>query len=59
MQCWHCKTELIWGGDHDIEDDDFDIVTNLSSPRCDAFVEVFYSIKNNNKNTINDREDKS
>ena len=22
MNCWHCKTELIWGGDHDIEDED-------------------------------------
>ena len=19
MNCWHCKNELIWGGDHDIE----------------------------------------
>ena len=18
MNCWHCNTELIWGGDHDI-----------------------------------------
>ena len=22
MNCWHCKTELIWGGDHDCEDDE-------------------------------------
>ena len=22
MNCWHCKTELIWGGDEDLEDDD-------------------------------------
>ena len=21
MNCWHCNTELIWGGDHDIEED--------------------------------------
>ena len=20
FRCWHCKSELIWGGDHDIED---------------------------------------
>ena len=20
MNCWHCNTELIWGGDHDIDD---------------------------------------
>ena len=19
MNCWHCGTELIWGGDHDLE----------------------------------------
>ena len=24
MNCWHCKGELIWGGDHDLnEDEDF------------------------------------
>ena len=21
MNCWHCKTELIWGGDEDLEED--------------------------------------
>ena len=21
MNCWHCNTELIWGGDHDIEEE--------------------------------------
>jgi len=21
MNCWHCGTELIWGGDHDLEDE--------------------------------------
>ena len=26
MNCWHCGHELIWGGDHDTEDDeDYDI----------------------------------
>ena len=33
MKCWHCNTELIWGGDHDTEDnEDYDIVSNLSCP---------------------------
>jgi len=34
MNCWHCNTKLIWGGDHDIQEDDelFDMVTNLSCP---------------------------
>ena len=32
MNCWHCGHELIWGGDHDTEDnEDYDIVSNLSS----------------------------
>ena len=36
MDCWHCGTELIWGGDHDLEeefygeDHAYDFVTNLS-----------------------------
>ena len=33
MNCWHCNAELIWGGDHDLddyEDMEYDIVTNLS-----------------------------
>ena len=43
MNCWHCGIELIWGGDHDMEDDeDYSIVTNLSCPECHSFVEVYY-----------------
>jgi RNase P subunit RPR2 len=44
MKCWHCNTELIWGGDHDIEEenDTYSIVTNLSCPNCNSFVEVYY-----------------
>ena len=22
MNCWHCNHELIWGGDHDISEED-------------------------------------
>ena len=41
MNCWHCKTELIWGGDHDIEDsEDFIMETNLACPNCDSLVYV-------------------
>ena len=49
MNCWHCNTELIWGGDHDIddvEDMDYDIITNLSCPKCESYVEVYHKIKN-------------
>ena len=45
MNCWHCNTELIWGGDHNGEDygnEEYDIVTNLSCPQCDAFVLVYH-----------------
>ena len=48
MNCWHCKTELIWGGDHDMDGEDyplndlenFSMMTNLSCPKCNSFVEV-------------------
>tara|TARA_R100001163_G_C5029854_1_gene170366 strand:- start:60 stop:221 length:162 start_codon:yes stop_codon:yes gene_type:complete len=48
MNCWHCQTKLIWGGDHDIEEGDYPatsneymIVTNLSCPECNSFVLVY------------------
>lgn len=42
MNCWHCKAPLIWGGDHDVEDNEnFMMVTNLSCPECHSFVEVY------------------
>ena len=50
MNCWHCGTELIWGGDHDLddyEDMEYDIVTNLTCPKCESYVEVIIRYKNN------------
>ena len=45
MKCYHCNTELIWGGDHDIEEnEDYNMVTNLSCPSCESFVEVYHPI---------------
>ena len=42
MNCYHCNKELIWGGDHDYEDDGGEgIVTNLSCSNCDSFVLVY------------------
>tara|TARA_R100000353_G_C6401703_1_gene167840 strand:+ start:160 stop:300 length:141 start_codon:yes stop_codon:yes gene_type:complete len=33
---------LIWGGDHDLEDsEEYLIVTNLSCPKCNSYVEVY------------------
>ena len=47
MNCWHCQTELIWGGDHDIEEEneDYTMVTNLSCPKCHSHVDVYYPSK--------------
>ena len=44
MNCWHCNTELIWGGDNDCEDitEEYSFVTNLHCPRCNSYVEVYY-----------------
>mgnify|MGYP003136999234 CR=1 FL=1 len=43
MRCWHCNTRLIWGGDHDVDDDeDYSIVSNLSCPKCHSIVYVYY-----------------
>jgi hypothetical protein len=52
MNCWHCKEQLIWDGDEIsyINDDDGPspslcvgnlMITNLSCPKCEAFVEVY------------------
>ena len=40
MDCYNCDTPLIWGGDHDDEDEEGNplIVSNLSCPKCDAIV---------------------
>ena len=47
MNCWCCGVKLIWGGDHDLEEDETHfgghrIITNLSCPQCEAFVEVYH-----------------
>ena len=54
MKCWVCNEELIWGGDHDLEEDEthfggHTMITNLSCPNesCNAFVEVYHGSKSN------------
>jgi len=44
MKCWHCNTDLIWGGDEDCgeEYEEYSIVSNLSCPHCESFVLVYY-----------------
>ena len=44
MNCWHCNDELIWGGDHECDEDneEYVIETNLSCPTCGSLVMVYY-----------------
>ena len=46
-KCYCCGAELIWGGDHDEEDDEGRelIVTNLSCTECDAFTLVYWNVQ--------------
>ena len=50
MNCWHCGTQLIWGGDFNGEaygvEEEYSIVTNLSCPKCESYVEVYYPKEN-------------
>ena len=44
MKCWHCNTDLIWGGDHDLEEEDYEdfcMSTNLSCPKCGSHIDVY------------------
>jgi DNA-directed RNA polymerase subunit RPC12/RpoP len=52
MKCWHCNNELIWGGDHDLEEEEneeYMMVTNLSCPECESFVLVYLPKKDSKK----------
>ena len=49
FRCWHCDSELIWGGDHDIqevmlEEDKEGIASNFSCSNydCNTHVEVYH-----------------
>jgi hypothetical protein len=50
MDCWHCGTKLIWGGDHDYEEgegvgDGSGIVSNFSCPSCPVIVYVYLPLE--------------
>jgi len=49
FRCWHCRSELIWGGDHDIQEVMYDesregIASNFSCSNydCHTHVEVYW-----------------
>ena len=59
MNCWHCNTKLIWGGDVDIDEDSFMhdeylIETNLHCPNCESEVVIFHKCNCNNCNDDSD-----
>jgi len=41
LNCWHCNSELTWGGDHDIDDNTYSMETNLTCQSCGSFVLVY------------------
>jgi hypothetical protein len=47
LNCYCCGAPVIWGGDHDEEDDDGRelIVSNLSCTECDAFYLIYWNIQ--------------
>ncbi len=52
FRCWHCDSELIWGGDHDIqevmlEEDKEGIASNFSCSNydCNTHVEVYHFLQ--------------
>ena len=51
MKCYNCRTELIWGGDHDgsVAHDGYDIITNLSCPNCNTTVYVEHIFSSNDE----------
>ena len=53
MRCYHCNSELTWGGDHDIQNsEEYKMVTNLSCPRCHSFAQVFQPKENKNERSV-------
>ena len=55
MKCWHCKTELIWGGDNDCEDHEgFAMETNLKCPNCECLVLVYLPKETKDESTDGD-----
>ena len=48
MNCWHCKTELIWQCDHDVSDemDNYSMLTDLHCPNCGSDYEVYLPKEN-------------
>ena len=49
MKCWHCREEVIWGGDHSFEDygrSGDGVVTNMNCSSCEAEYLIYLGEKN-------------
>lgn len=62
MKCWHCGSELIWGGDFSFDDYGLDgdgIISNLSCSNllCQAYYDVYLPLNNNEDNNEDFEED--
>ena len=44
MNCYVCNNPLIWGGDEDLEEEEYEhsILTNLSCNTCNSIVLVYH-----------------
>ena len=62
MNCWHCGSEVIWGGDHSYEDYGMDregIVSNLSCSKCKAFYECYLDLEEESNEERKEEDDES
>tara|TARA_R100001369_G_C3218988_1_gene149620 strand:+ start:409 stop:579 length:171 start_codon:yes stop_codon:yes gene_type:complete len=55
MKCYSCNSNLIWGGDHENDDGEHNLVTNLSCQNCNAFIIVYWDNEKNNNNSEKDK----
>ena len=45
INCYACNTEMIWGGDHDVDDnEEFSVVSNFTCPKCNSYAEFFHYV---------------
>ena len=55
MNCWQCKHELVWNGDHtgdEVGNEEYEMFSSLSCPNCDALVEVYWSKKKDSNGKV-------
>jgi len=56
MNCWHCKHEVIWESDYDIDNDMHSMITILGCPSCGSTYEVYYPREGHEWKEIDDEQ---